>query len=127
MRRITVEYRDQRVPSADWNHYEHCLDAIRKDIMCRADDTPMPGHPERPLGEGQVMQCRDWNKLVAWTQAPERQSCYRTLSDYRPIKHTLERYAFCPEDSPYYDVQRGYFRRFGHKQVFEDERLETED
>ena len=119
MRRMTLDYRNGFRPVNSWHHYEHCLDALRKDIMCRADDTPMPGHPDKHLGEGQIMQCRNWDKLVAWTQAPERQSCYKSIDDYREIKHTLERYAFCPEDSQYYEIQVDYFKRVGHKEVFD--------
>ncbi|KAJ5287976.1 MFS multidrug transporter [Penicillium angulare] len=101
-----------RIPAA---HIEHCLDSLRQDIMCKADDTPMPS---RKLynggGEGQMMQCKDFDKLVAWTQAPERNACYKRLTDYQKIVHSVERYAFCPRDSEHYDAMDQYFQEHGH-------------
>lgn len=78
----------------------------------------MPGILGGHLGDGQTTMCRDWNKLVAWTQAPSQQACYRSLDDYKTVKHSLERHAFCPVDSEYYDVQTAYFRRWGHVDAF---------
>ncbi|KAJ4362979.1 hypothetical protein N0V83_010096 [Neocucurbitaria cava] len=45
------------------NHIYHCLDGIRQDIMCIADDTPMPASVAHHVGDGQIRQCRDWNNM----------------------------------------------------------------
>ena len=88
--------------------------------MCKADDTPMPiTSVKHSVGNGQVMQCRDWNKLVSWAYEPERNACFRLLDDYQPVKHTLERHQFCPEGSKYYPVAKGYFEKHGHMDPFE--------
>ena len=97
-------------------HAEHCLDALRQDVMCRADDTPMPvGSVPHSLGDGQVMKCRNWDKLIEWTQAPEQNACFRLMGDYHTVTHTLERHQYCPPDSRYYPVMKAYFDKFGHK------------
>ncbi|KAJ5721761.1 uncharacterized protein N7483_009695 [Penicillium malachiteum] len=97
------------------DHIEHCLDSLRQDLMCKADDTPMPSLKlYNGGGEGQAMQCKDFDKLVAWTQAPERNACYKRLTDYQVIVHSVERYAFCPQDSEHYDAMESYFQKHGH-------------
>ena len=100
-------------------HIYHCLDILRQDLMCTADDTPMPG-VELPheVGEGQVRLCRSWNKLTEWTKEPERQACYHRITDFGGVVNKLERYAFCPEDSQYFPVQQAYFDKWGHRDPF---------
>lgn len=101
------------------HHVHHCLDALRQDVTCKADDTPMPASKTRHgIGDKQVMQCKNFSKLVAWTQQPQRQACYKHLDDYRDIAHSLEEYAFCPEDSRYFPIMKAYFDRHGHKNPF---------
>lgn len=74
---------------------------------------------EGMLGENQVRMCRDMDRLIAWTQDSERNACYRRLSDYKWPYHKIERYAFCPEDSPYRPVAEAYFAKWGHHDPFE--------
>lgn len=90
--------------------------------MCKADDTPMPSI-EQPhvIGKGQVMECKNWDALIAWAGAPERNGCYKIISDYKRVDHILEQYAFCPPDSPHYPVMTAYFEKHGHKPLYEDE------
>ena len=98
-------------------HVEHCLDSLRQDLMCTANDTPMPSlELLNGSGEGQMMQCKDFDKLVAWTQDPERNACYKrlTTSDFKPIVHSIERYAFCPADSQHFTAMSRYFEEHGH-------------
>ncbi|KAI9660067.1 MAG: hypothetical protein M1821_001419 [Bathelium mastoideum] len=100
-------------------HIYHCLDAMRQDVMCKADDTPMPSWKQQhTVGDGQTMQCKDFDKLVAWTQEPERNACYDQIDDYRYIENTLERHAFCAKDSQYYPVMEAYFEKHGHKNPY---------
>jgi hypothetical protein len=117
---MVIDLRSNVESIITWEHYQHCLDALRQDIMCRADDTPMYGKLGNHLGDGQTVMCRNWDKLIKWTQEPERNACYRSLSDYRTVKHSLERHAFCPENSPYHDVSTRYFEKWGHVDAFEE-------
>lgn len=114
MRKKAMDLRDGVESTVSWGHYEHCLDALRQDIMCRADDTPMYAKVGHHVGDGQVSMCRDWSKLIEWTQSPDRNACFRMLSDYRHTEHNLEKFAFCPEDSPYYEISQAYFEKWGH-------------
>ncbi|KAF1946910.1 hypothetical protein EJ02DRAFT_499741 [Clathrospora elynae] len=100
------------------NHIYHCLDGIRQDIMCTADDTPMPAPIAHQAGDGQIRQCRDWDKLVAWARRPDQHACY-DFDDYREATNTLELFAFCPPDSPYREFQQAYFEYHGHKDAYE--------
>ncbi|PQE06241.1 cytochrome p450 protein [Rutstroemia sp. NJR-2017a BBW] len=119
MRRAFVDLQRGVDTKTDWFHMYHCLDALRQDLMCYADDTPMPIPKDITyIGDGQVRQCRDWNKLTAWATAPEQNACYRQLSDYNQVFHSLEKFAYCPEGSPYYDIQREYFEKHGHRDPF---------
>lgn len=86
--------------------------------MCTADDTPMPAEAAHHVGDGQVRQCRDWNKLIAWARRPDQHACY-DFDDYREATNTLELFAFCPENSPYREFQQQYFERHGHKDPYE--------
>ena len=97
-------------------HISHCLNMLRQDIICKEDDTLMPSVNEKhAIGNTQVMQCRDWNQLVAWSRYPDHDSCFKLFSDYKSVAHELEQYAFCSEDSPYRPVVKEYFERHGHK------------
>jgi len=97
-------------------HTFHCLDALRQDIMCAANDTPMPV-VELPnkIGDGQIVQCRNYDALVQWTREPERFPCYnRTVDTGLSLENRIEAYAYCPEDSPFYSTQQAYFAKWGH-------------
>ncbi|KAM3084560.1 hypothetical protein ACMFMG_001338 [Clarireedia jacksonii] len=119
MRRAWVDIERGNPPIIASHHIHHCLDTLRQDIMCTANDTPMPTRlQENVIGDGQVMMCRDFDKMIKWTQEPERQSCYKRLTDYFPLAHKLERFAFCPQDSKYYSVVESYFKKWGHKDPF---------
>lgn len=101
MRRAFVDLQRGVDTEIDWFHMYHCLDALRQDLMCYADDTPMPIPTDITyIGDGQVRQCRDWNKLTAWATALEQNACYKQLSNYKEVFHSLEKFAFCPEGSP---------------------------
>ena len=121
MRKAFLDLHYQREPIISHEHFLHCLDSLRQDVMCMADDTPMPTvNRKHRIGDGQIMQCRDWSKLTAWTQEPERQSCYHMIDDYHTVHHTLEQFDDCPQDSPYFSVAKAYFAEFGHKDPFGD-------
>lgn len=109
------------MPIISAEHVYHCLDTLRQDVTCLADDTPMPTvNALHQIGNGQVRQCRDLMKLVAWTQEPERHACYRMLDDYRRVPHSLEQFAYCAKDSRYFSVAEKYFKQHGHKDPYGD-------
>lgn len=105
------EYRDGQPQSHTFEHSNHCLDWLRNDIMCRADDTPLyaTNSSKSENGIGQYRQCRDWSKLEAW--AKEHHACYRygdfVVEDKKPSQ--LSRFQYCPDDSPYLPRVREYF------------------
>ena len=100
-------------------HVYHCFDALRQDIMCNADDTPMPmtDLPNK-VGNAQVRMCRNFDDLIKWTREPERHACYHRFTDYSSVKNKIEMYSYCPEDSPYYPLQQAYFAKWGHHDPF---------
>lgn len=119
MRKAFVDYERGLPPQIHSWHVHHCLDTLRQDLMCTADDTPMPGVAKpHEVGNGQVRMCRNFDKLVEWTHAPEREACYRRLTDYGGVINAIERYAYCPEDSQYHPIMEAYFEKWGHKDPF---------
>ncbi|CAD6578628.1 MAG: hypothetical protein ASARMPRED_008786 [Alectoria sarmentosa] len=62
--------------SQDALHILHCLDGLRQDIICEADDTPlyMKAEPDKTTGDNQMRECRDFNALERW--AKERTACF---------------------------------------------------
>lgn len=78
----------------------------------------MPAPVAHHVGDGQVRQCRDWNKLTAWATRKDQHACY-DFDDYREATNTLELFAFCPKDSPYRAFQEAYFEYHGHKDPYE--------
>jgi hypothetical protein len=70
------------------------------------------------VGVNQVLTCRNLSKVREWSIAPEQNACYKALSDYKALNHTLERFQYCPEDSKYYPIMKKYFEKWGHKNAF---------
>ncbi|KAF1832568.1 hypothetical protein BDW02DRAFT_423229 [Decorospora gaudefroyi] len=118
IRKAIVAKHNGKDQSFNLLHIYHCLDGLRQDIMCTADDTPMPAPAEHHGGDGQIRQCRDWDKLIAWARRPDQHACYE-FDDYREATNTLENFAFCPPDSPYRDFQQAYFKYHGHRDAYE--------
>ena len=111
LHRTLREYRDSLPQSHSFEHSNHCLDWLRGDIMCRADDTPLytTNSNVSQNGIGQSRQCRDWGKLELWAKA--HHSCFRygnfVVEDKLPSQ--LGRFKYCPSDSPYLPAVRKYF------------------
>ncbi|ESZ91308.1 hypothetical protein SBOR_8307 [Sclerotinia borealis F-4128] len=58
-------------------HLNHCYDALRQEIQCHADDTPLYApYRSKLTGNGQFRRCRDWKALTTWAQ--EHTACYPT-------------------------------------------------
>ncbi|PVH98099.1 hypothetical protein DM02DRAFT_683284 [Periconia macrospinosa] len=114
VRKAIVSKHFQENQTFSLNHLLHCLDGLRQDIMCTADDTPMPAKIAHHIGDGQLRRCRDWDKLTTWATQIDRHACH-SFDDYREATNTLELFAFCPENSPYRPVMEAYFDYYGHK------------
>ncbi|KAI9711763.1 MAG: hypothetical protein M1820_001908 [Bogoriella megaspora] len=120
IRRTLIDYQRGRPLVTDVLHAYHCLASLRQDIMCMADDTPMPSGDEiAQIGDGQVMMCRDYAALVAWSYDPVRNACHKSLNEYIQITHPRERYAFCEPGTHYYEKMKKYFDEYGHQDPYE--------
>lgn len=107
--RAVREYEQGLPQSLSLMHITHCLDSLRGDILCQADDTPryttITKSPESAVG--QLRQCRDWGALERW--AEERTSCYHYISHEADFINQFERFKYCPKDSPYWPALRKHF------------------
>ena len=59
-------------------HSYHCLDALRMEVLCNADDTPRytgMNQENKASGTGQSRMCRDWSQLESW--ATTNSACWR--------------------------------------------------
>ncbi|CCD52292.1 hypothetical protein BofuT4_P080870.1 [Botrytis cinerea T4] len=113
-----MEYRKDIPQTRSHHHIIHCLDALRRDVICNADDIPRFTTPDPvpETGHGQLRQCRNWDKLNDW--AKEHNACYRYIHEQSGNFPEIERFVWCPEGSPYrkevdkyfvvdYDMERG--------------------
>ncbi|KAI0397928.1 hypothetical protein F5Y17DRAFT_254992 [Xylariaceae sp. FL0594] len=96
------EHRRGLPQSRSWHHISHCLDALRRQIVCDADDTPRATdrRPEAVAGLGQHRMCRDWTALEAF--ARRHTACYARPENAEwdgPKK--LDRFKHCPPGSGY--------------------------
>lgn len=91
----------------------HCVDHMRKDAICNADDFLLPTPPDHygmrgPRGQARV--CRNWNELLAF--ANQHNACYQHITDdeedFATHHNELERYMNCPTDSPYWQIMRDH-------------------
>ncbi|KAL8628043.1 hypothetical protein Q9189_006252 [Teloschistes chrysophthalmus] len=111
LRTALVEMHDQKPQSKHFSHINHCLDGLRQDIMCNADDTPRySGMGQlRGTGVGQYRMCKDWTQLEQW--ANDHSACYQpddqdgteTLASGVPLKH----FKHCPNGTEPWKDQSG--------------------
>ncbi|MCJ1423773.1 hypothetical protein MMC29_001657 [Sticta canariensis] len=93
------------------HHHIHCLDALRENAICSADDTLRPAgtgmatplNPARPPWR----VCRDWDQLEKW--ALQNSACFRRLPDDDPKRDTLEEWKWCPDQSPFLPAIESFF------------------
>lgn len=92
-----------RPPTYPMVHVMHCLDTLRDDVLCHADDTPRytTATPEAESGMGQLRRCRNWSKLEAW--AEHFSGCWHYIDVHYDQRNELERWRFCEPGSPYYE------------------------
>jgi len=98
-----MEFKLSKQQTYPFEHILHCMDSLRLEIICTADDTPRYHNRNGSMGTavGQHRQCRDWSKLESWVQ--ERTACYRYLnySANTADDQYATRFSFCPPGSPY--------------------------
>jgi len=97
---------------SDLEHAMHCLDALRGEVTCAADDTPyvLNGELITENEDGGIIQtrkCRDWQELEEF--AVQNSACYKNFADSDPGHDTLEEWKYCPETSPYKAIVAEYF------------------
>ncbi|KAJ6035867.1 hypothetical protein N7540_000146 [Penicillium herquei] len=89
-----------------FSHILHCLDQLRQDVVCNADDTPRYAgtpSPDRPpgTGAGQIRMCKDWAQLERW--ARKRTACFKH-EDEVPGR-MIDRFKFCPDGKVLWPVE----------------------
>ncbi|KAK3299475.1 uncharacterized protein B0H64DRAFT_317844 [Chaetomium fimeti] len=91
-----IKYTEQGVPNhIALSHALHCLDQLRQDVLCNADDTPRYAGFQTPAGTGagQVRMCRDWRALETW--ALEHTACFKHEDEVPgPM---VDRFKSCPD------------------------------
>ncbi|KAK5627125.1 hypothetical protein RRF57_002840 [Xylaria bambusicola] len=96
------EYRRGVSQTRSWHHISHCLDALRRQIICDADDTPRATDRRVEVVSGlhQHRQCRSWEQLEAF--AKQHTACYKRPETPDETKASkLDRFKHCPPDSGY--------------------------
>jgi len=60
-------------------HLNHCYDALRQSIICRADPTPLYVPKDTFFaGDGQQRECKSWTELQDWVM--EHSVCYNGVT-----------------------------------------------
>ena len=113
LHRVVYDAHHGRPLSREVEHVMHCIDHMRKDAMCNADDFLLPTPPRRqgnPGSRGQSRVCKNWDSLVGWVK--ERDACYQHITDdevgFAENHHEIERFLNCKPDSPYAQRMREY-------------------
>ena len=84
-------------------HIYHCLDALRLEVLCDADDTPRytgMGQPNKASATHQIRFCKDWDRMEAW--AIQNSACWRYFDEKHAPADMLDQFHFCPKGSPYF-------------------------
>ncbi|ETS81316.1 hypothetical protein PFICI_06318 [Pestalotiopsis fici W106-1] len=105
------QYRTNTPQTIDHPHILHCLDSLRVETMCNADDTlryvPLNSMNGFRPGDGQDRTCREWSKLQQFVERHD--PCYRYVMPGSHEISNLERFKFCPTNSEYLPKIRKYF------------------
>lgn len=97
-----VEFKLSKPQTYPFHHVMHCLDALRVEIICHADDTPRYTTTTHDTlsGVGQDRKCRDLGKLERWSL--ENDACYHYFNhSFNEVIDQRQRYVFCEPGSPY--------------------------
>jgi len=92
----------------NYQHVVHCMDMLRQDILCNADDTPLFSSPgaKKDAGNGQNRLCRSWDKLTTWAQS--QSACNAMINETQGVDSEWSRYKWCTEESPFYEKLKSY-------------------
>ncbi|KAI0972065.1 hypothetical protein F4678DRAFT_431029 [Xylaria arbuscula] len=106
------QYRTNKTQTINYPHILHCLDTLRVETMCAADDTlryvPLnSAHNGFRPGDGQQRTCRNWDRVQEFVERHD--PCYRYLKPGDTEISNLERFKFCPESTGYLPKIRKYF------------------
>ncbi|KAI1153014.1 hypothetical protein F4825DRAFT_281324 [Nemania diffusa] len=74
-------------------HLDHCFDALRQNIQCNADNTPLYSFGDHTAGNGQLHRCNDWEQLRTWAAA--NTACYRDSIEEIPL---ADHFGFCRDN-----------------------------
>jgi hypothetical protein len=94
----------------EFGHILHCLDSLREDVLCAADDTPLSLGPQAQNDEkktSHTRRCRNFMRLEYW--ADDNSACFEGLEPGEPGYQTLEEWRRCPARSPYRPIVEDYF------------------
>ena len=95
-----MEFAHGEPQSRRFQHVLHCMESLRQDILCNADDTPRyTTNDEVPeSGVGQVRMCRNWGQLEDWGR--QHNACYHFINQTATGFPNVLRYTYCPPGSP---------------------------
>ena len=93
-----MEFWQGKKQSRRWEHVIHCVDQLRQEALCNADDTPRYStSDDNPVsGLGQTRMCRNWEKLEAWARTYN--ACYRYINQTASYEDfpQIERFIWFP-------------------------------
>ena len=99
IRKAVLEAADGKPPPTGYvlEHNLHCIESLRQDALCNADDTPRySGFSEKKVsGVMQTRMCKSWDKLENW--ARDHTACYRDVGRDVEGYPEIEKYKFCPK------------------------------
>ncbi|KAI0376694.1 hypothetical protein F5Y04DRAFT_285637 [Hypomontagnella monticulosa] len=95
------EYRRGLPQTRPRHHISHCLDALRRQIICDADDTPRATDRRVEVVSGlhQHRRCRSWEQLENFVK--QHTACYKRPEIPNEDLSKLEGFKHCPPESGY--------------------------
>ncbi|CAG8971637.1 hypothetical protein HYALB_00003105 [Hymenoscyphus albidus] len=93
--------------SNGYTHILHCLDSIRGDVECQADDHVYGVGPglNPPIYEGQHMHCKNSSALDKWASEHHSFFKYTYVNDEKSLTE-MHQWRNCPENSPHGENMR---------------------
>ncbi|KAK5722225.1 hypothetical protein LTR17_014328 [Elasticomyces elasticus] len=113
-----LEYRTDHTQTYPTEHLLHCLDNLRADLECSADDTlryvPVHAHVSTvSTGIGQPRQCRDWSQLRDW--AKSNSACFNyhefARSELNETNVYPSAWSYCKEGSEYLPAVQDFYNK----------------